>query len=466
MKSVVLQLTKIVVSSAIFFISTLLQREGGGVLNAQQLSFSSQYYTNQFVVNPAFTGKSTKISAFLTHRSQWISVPGAPQTSYMTVDAPIEEKNVGLGLKLYSFSTDIITRIGAFATYSYKIKISDDNNLFFGLALGMLDNKINFERADVTDVNDPILFQQQQNRTIFSADFGVAYTWKKLEAGFAVPQVFGNKVKYGTLNGDASYYNLRRHYQGSVKYVFDVVKEKGITGYPLFMFRYVKGAPFQFDINAVVDWKKTGWFGLTYHSSYALALSAGIRYKNLTLGYAFDVGMSKIKAYTGSSTEFLLGYTFATKPALMVDTAFGEVWAEQIQSTTNMIKPGDFEDAYWKSLNKNVDQEQIFNTIVGAVRAGKLQAYDLITDSPLTLSQVEAFLNLKSAKGKTKTKTTRKVTEKDISKVRMSEKWLFDKRKFTLVKQVTRIDLLVKKLDEFGQYYGDDRPLFYVKLKK
>ena len=46
----------------------------------------------------------------------------------------------------------------------------------------------------------------------------------------------------------------------------------------------------------------------------------------------------------------------------------------------------------------------------------------------------------------------------------MSEKWIFDKRKFTMVKKITRIDLLVQKLDEYGEYSGYDRPLFYVKL--
>ena len=33
-------------------------------------------------------------------------------------------------------------------------------------------------------------------------------------------------------------------------------KEKEITAYPLVMFRYVKNAPFQYDINGVIDWKK------------------------------------------------------------------------------------------------------------------------------------------------------------------------------------------------------------------
>ncbi len=444
-------------------VSICLQIEDGGGVFAQQLSFSSQYYTNLFVTNPAFTGNGTTINAFITHRSQWVSVPGSPQTSYITVDGPMDAKNLGLGLKIYTYTTDLLSRMGAFATYSYKIKINEKSNLNLGLAMGMLDNKIDYAKAVVHDVNDPYLLQQQQTKAIFSADFGVVYTMNTLEVGFAVPQVLANKIKYGNLKGDDSYYNLSRHYQGTIKYQLDVIKEKGITAYPLIMVRSVNGAPLQFDINAVVDWKKTGWFGITYHSGYAVAVSAGIRYKSLSLGYAYDIGMSKIKTYTGGSTEFLLGYTFNKKDPFIIDTTRGDIWAEQIQSNSALIKPEDYEDAYWKSLNKNVDQHKIYTTIVNAVLSGKVQAYDLITDSPLTVNQVQAFLN--KANG-TKSKGNKKVTEKDLSKIRMNEKWVFDKGRFTLTKQVTRIDLLIKRLDESGQYTGDDRPLFYVKLKR
>jgi type IX secretion system PorP/SprF family membrane protein len=462
MKVLVLQMknTFIIFFTLLFFF--LLVGVGRSAF-AQQLPFSSQYYTDPFVINPAFTGNKETVNTFLTHRSQWTSVPGAPQTSYLTIDAPLESKNLGLGLNFYSFSTDILSRVGAFVDYSYRIKVNKDNNLLFGLAMGMLDNKIDYSRIQVHDVDDPFLYQQQQSKTIFSADFGVAYTWKKLEAGFVVPQILANKIKYGTLTGDNSYYNLERHYQGSVKYTIDLVKKKEITLFPMLLVRYVSGAPFQFDINTVVDWKKIGWFGFTYHSSYALAISAGVRYKNLSLGYAYDLGMNQIKAYTGSSTEFLLGYTFSRKDPIIVDTAHGEIWAEKIQSTSSLTKPDDYDDAYWKAMNKNIDQQKIFNTIVEGVLSGKLQAYDLVTDSPLTVEQVQAFLNKNiNSKGK----APKKVTTNDLSKVRMVEKWVFDNKKFALTKQVIRIDLLLKRLDEAGDYTGDDRPLFYVKLKK
>ncbi len=281
-----------------------------GITFAQQVPFSSLYYANPFVTNPAFTGNHDRVNAFLTHRSQWTGISGSPQTSYLTIDGPIEAKNIGLGLNLYSDVTDITSRVGAFANYSYKLKINDDNNLFFGLALGVINNKIDFSKAVVRDKNDPYLFTESQSKVAFSADFGLGYTWKKLEVGFCAPQILGNTMKYKKTDNGSSYYTFARHYQGSIKYTFDLIKEKEITVYPLIAVRYATGSVFQYDVNAVVDWKKIGWFGITYHSNYAVALSGGLRYKNIAVGYAYDLGIGKIKSYTGSTSEFLLSYTF------------------------------------------------------------------------------------------------------------------------------------------------------------
>lgn len=297
----------LIISSAFILIT--------GTTIAQQVPFSSQYYANPFVTNPAFTGNHDRVNAFLTHRSQWTGIQGAPQTSYLTLDSPIEAKNIGLGLNLYSDVTDITSRVGAFANYSYKLKVNDDNNLFFGLALGVINNKIDFSKAVVRDVNDPYLFNESQSKTAFSADFGLGYTWKKLEVGFCAPQILGNKIRYKKTDNESSLYTFARHYQGSVKYVFDVVKEKEITVYPLIMVRYATGSVFQYDVNVIGDWKKFGWLGITYHSNYAVAISGGVRYKNLAVGYAYDLGVGKVKSYTGSTSEFLLSYTFGGEKA-------------------------------------------------------------------------------------------------------------------------------------------------------
>lgn len=429
-------------------------------VRAQQMPFSRQYYVNPFVMNPAFTGARPYSHAFMGHRSQWVNVKGAPQISYLTLDAPIKDKKIGMGIKIFSYSTDIISQAGVFGSYSYSIKINEEQNVLIGLAMGMMNNKIDYTGATMRDKDDPFFVQQQQNKTIFNADLGLAYKWRKLEVGLAVPQLLGNNIKYGTDNGYIRNFNLERHYQTTVKYAYEVSEEKEITAYPMLVVRAVKGAPVQFDLNAVVDWKKMGWAGLTYHSAYALAISAGVRYKNFSLGYSYDIGLNSIRNYTGPSTEFLLGYVFTTKKqSMMVDSTKNEIWAEQIQSTSAMIQPLDYDDDYWNSINKNVDRQQIFNTIVDAVLSGKLQAYDIVTGSPMNVTKVKSSLVRLGD-------TPKLITKNDVSKIRMNEKWVFDRKNYKLTKQVTRIDLLITQLNEAGEITGNDKPLFFVKLKK
>lgn len=309
-----------------------------GPVFAQQLPLSSQYYNNQFITNPALTGTKENVNAFLTHRSQWTGVAGAPQTSYLTVDGPIQAKNIGLGLNLHADNTDIISRVGAFVDYSYKLKLNEDNNLYFGVALGVLNTKIDFSKAVVRDKSDPILSWGNQSKAIFSADFGVAYRYKGLEIGAAVPQVLGNKIKYTNSDGKNTYYNLERSYLGSLKYVFDIVKEKEITLYPLLMARYYENSTLQYDANLVLDWKKAGWIGATYHSNSSLAVSAGLRYKGLSIGYAYEFGISNTTSNIGPSSELLLGF------------AFGKVKDDSAEQETEVKKEQEKVSGYDEAL--------------------------------------------------------------------------------------------------------------------
>ena len=277
-------------------------------VQAQQMPFSSQYYSNQFITNPALTGNKGTTNAFLTHRTQWVGISGSPQTSYFTIDGAMKKDGVGVGLVLYSDVTDILSRTGGNVNYSYKLKINESNSLTFGLALGIVNNKVDFTKTVVLDKTDPFLNTEQVSRTVGNADFGLAYNWNKLEVGFAMPQLIGNSFNFSNNLGTTGSYNLVRHYYGSVKYLFDVNVSKGITAYPLVMVRSTAGSPFQYDINGIIDWKKYGWFGITYHSNYAVAFSVGARYKKISIGYAYDLGINKIKRYTGTTSEFLLSY--------------------------------------------------------------------------------------------------------------------------------------------------------------
>jgi len=283
-----------------------------GLLYSQQIPLYSQYYFNPFVYNPAMTGSGDKANAFLINRSQWTDIPGAPVTTALTIDGPIKPKKVGLGISLFNDATGFMERIGVYASYSYRVTISDAHNLLFGLSLGALDNRIDFSKVVVKDLKDQILLNQVRRKTTVDANFGVMYLWKNLEVGIAVPQILGNSLEYLDLNNDSrTFYELSRHYMASVKYTFEINPEKNISVYPLILMRYVPGAPVQYDINGVFNWQNTAWLSVSYRSDYAVGINARLKlHKSISVGYAYDYIISSIGTYSGTSHEFMLGYTF------------------------------------------------------------------------------------------------------------------------------------------------------------
>lgn len=287
----------------------------GQLVLAQQVPFYSQYFFNPFIYNPSFTGQSGDTRAFLTHRNQWTGIQGAPVTSILTIDGPIQGEKAGLGLNIYSDRTDILVRSGARLAYSYMVNVNEEHKIRFGLGVGVFNNRIDYDRAVVEDNNDPNLFTNSQNRAAVDADFGVSYFWKGLNVGVALPQLLDNEVKYSKIDNDETVvYGLRRHYLISAGYDYEIDDKWGVS--PLAMARITPGSPFQFDFGAMASYEKLGWLGLMYRHEYAIGLMGGAKInERLYLGLTYDLIINDLSGYAGTSSEFLVGYVFGKSGA-------------------------------------------------------------------------------------------------------------------------------------------------------
>lgn len=292
-------------------IYTLLLAGITGIAPAQQLPLFSQYYYNPFIYNPGFTGMNDRAHAYVVHRSQWKDIPGAPVTYALTLDGPVWDKKVGLGLSLFSDQTDILSRNGIYTSYSYKLKLTGDHYLVPGLSFGMTDSRIDFSRAVVKDVNDPFLNYTNRRKVTFDANFGLAYIWNDLRIGVSAMQLLGNKIGY--LNSDQSgiYQKLQQHYVFSAQYGVMVSESAKVKAIPSVMLRYVQNTPVQFDVNAIFEWNDMIRGGVSYRHNYAVGLTAGVKLNNsLIAGYTYDLVISPVKQYSGGGHEIMLGYAF------------------------------------------------------------------------------------------------------------------------------------------------------------
>lgn len=333
-----------------YIYSTLLAATVAVSAQAQQLPLFSQYYYNKFLYNPAYTGTDDNVNAYLIHRSQWKDVPGAPVTYALTADGPVKAKEIGLGVSLFNDQTDIFNRTGLYTSYSYRWKVNADHHLTFGLSAGVIDNKLDFSRASVRDVNDPLLYSDNRRKITMDANFGVAYFWKDLRVGFSIPQLLGNKINYNDGNTNV-YTTMKRHFIGSVGYSLMISETQQIRFMPSLMTRYTKGSPFQFDVNANFDWKDMVRAGISYRHQYAVGFNVGAKVnKNLVAGYTYEYVTSSIGAVSGGGHEILLGYSFGSRGGHSGDD-------EQIKKMNENMERSQMEnDSLLRELRKK-DQE-------------------------------------------------------------------------------------------------------------
>lgn len=292
------------------FLPVLVLCSLAGTGYTQQLPLYSQYYFNQFIYNPAATGLNNETNAFLMHRQQWSGLAGAPVTNAFTIDGFMDSKNVGLGLIIFNDVQDITERLGIYGSYAYRLTLSDDMQLRFGLALGFLDNRIDFSRAVVKDASDPMLLSGMQRKSGMDANLGVSFNWKTLRVGVSVPQLLSQRLEYENLD-TRSFYQLNRHYLGTISYKYIFNEEQILAIEPMVMTRFLPNTPLQYDANLMGSWRDMVWLGASYRSNYAVGVNARVKlFGNLSIGYAYDIILTPLKTSAGLSHEFMLGYKF------------------------------------------------------------------------------------------------------------------------------------------------------------
>ena len=380
-----------------YFIMTILVIGVNIDLFGQQIPLYQQYFYTPFVYNPAFTGFGTDANVYLLHRAQWLDIPGKPVTTAVTFDAPIKPKKIGLGLSLYNDQTDFNDRIGAYGAFAYNVKINDNQNLLFGLSAGFLENRIDFSKIIVKDVNDPALFTSYQKKKALDGTFGLAYTWKDLKFGVAVPQIFASSFEYSG-NNARTYYQLSRHYMVSLEYDVFVNSERTISLTPLFLVRYLPEAPMQFDANLIFNWRNIAFLAASYRSDYAIGVNARVKInKRISVGYTYDIITSSIKKHSGISHEVLIGYSFSggavdeselqdridslNNELSKTDAELDERYNEIIANADSLFEAGDYLGAkieYEKGLALKPDEQYPSDKIAEIDRMMESKYQDLI----------------------------------------------------------------------------------------
>jgi type IX secretion system PorP/SprF family membrane protein len=280
-------------------------------------------------LNPAVAGADGFTSFNLTAREQWLGYSGAPRTysfSYQTrmlkrsyilkktavrkkMFRPKSDGKVGLGGYVFNDRNGLIERTGLQASYSYHTWLYGGTQLSFGLAGTAFHFRIDEEKIQFEDPNDPILNSDLRKGVFIpDANFGVYVLNYRYNIGFSIEQLFESYAKIG----NSGYENLQmmRHYYLMGSYTYPVSPEVDIQ--PNFLIRMSDQLKPQIDLGAKYLFKEDLWAGISYRTTDVVIASVGARFENLYFGYSFDFSFNEIQNVTYGSHEIMLAMKFGS----------------------------------------------------------------------------------------------------------------------------------------------------------
>ena len=297
----------LIFGSQIFFINKI---------SAQQDAQYTQYMYNMNILNPAYAGLNAgTINASLLGRTQWVGIPGAPQTATLSVHSPITER-MGLGLSILADKIGPVNEQFIFADYSYTLPVGTYDNLAFGVKAGV--SLVSAQLSDlltiagssfgsgISDVN----FDTDINNARPNFGFGAFYYSDIYYVGVSVPNLL--KTAYFEKTGSVvTSISKKNHLFLTAGYVFDLNYDWQFK--PSFMTKATQGAPLSVDLSANFLFDQAYEVGVSYRwdDSVSLLMNARVS-ENLRVGYSYDFTTTNLNNFNSGSHEIIILFDLIT----------------------------------------------------------------------------------------------------------------------------------------------------------
>ncbi|MFC5192631.1 type IX secretion system membrane protein PorP/SprF [Algoriphagus aquatilis] len=309
-------------------------------VSGQDIQYS-QYYANPIYLNPAATGSTDRNRVGVNFRNQW---PALDQTfiAYTAYfDTYSERLNSGFGIIIQganeSFTRTSTMEIGI--TYSYRLKLSEDDFIQAGFQGSFLSRDALFDRVILgtqLDINKGIVvglpgeaFEGDSQIRAGDVHAGLIYYGKKLWLGVAASHLVQPEISY--LSGGDDRLAVKKTIHGGYRiglapgdindYFNNTDQERSLT----FGFNYKEqgqfsqldfGTEFYFEPLVLGIWYRglPTKYSLPNNESLIALIGIGLE-SGFDLGYSFDFPISKFGLMgTGGAHEISLRYAFSNQP--------------------------------------------------------------------------------------------------------------------------------------------------------
>ena len=269
----------------------------------QQDAQFTQYMYNTISINPAYAGSRGAMSIFALHRTQWVGLDGAPTTNAASINTPINNSNLGLGVSFVNDKIGPTNENTISGDLSYTIPTSENFKLSFGMKATANLFNLNVDKLNPADQGDP---QFQNLRNVFTPNVGagIYYHSDKAYLGLSVPN-FIQTNRYN--DNQVAIFKEKINYYLIGGYVFDLSYD--IKFKPAFFTKLVEGSPLQVDISANFMFIEKVVVGVAYRWSAAMSAMVGFQVTDgMYIGYGYDLETTNLENYNSGSHEIFLRY--------------------------------------------------------------------------------------------------------------------------------------------------------------
>lgn len=284
-------------------------------VRGQQEDQFTQYMYYKVGFNPAYAGSQDGPTLTALVRSQWLGLEGAPETQLITFNTPLFGAKVGLGGSLQRHTIGATTRLTAETVYAYRIRLGH-GYLGLGLQGSIRYFQIDYNKVESTEPKetDGAIPVGVQSRYVPNFGAGFYYSNNRFYFGFAVPRLLTNSIDLADVGEELS--KEVSHVYGMAGMLFQLNNNLQIQ--PQILMKYVKGAPFDADVNVNLIFADKFTTGLSYRLGgskrngigESASLLVGIQMTdNFLLGLSYDYTLSPLRDYNSGSLEGVLRYS-------------------------------------------------------------------------------------------------------------------------------------------------------------
>ena len=269
----------------------------------------TQYNFNLQTINPAYAGSWDNLGFLVLGRHQWIGMGGAPKTYTFSMQTPTKFRNVDLGMNVVADKVGLEKRIMLNADYSYRVRISEESYLRFGLKAGISNysNNLSEYTGYPGDAPDPMFMGDVDVKVMPNFGIGAFLYSDDYYIGLSLPKIIQNE--FGNNYNNYSTWAEMRHFFLIAGYVFNL--SEGLKFKPTFLTKATWGAPVEFDLTGNFLLKDKIWLGAMLRTGDSFGFIAQwIFDRQLRIGYSIDFTTTKLQHYHNGTHEVMVSYEF------------------------------------------------------------------------------------------------------------------------------------------------------------